>query len=272
LHGVHPPGRRNPAEVPLVSHNLLRAHGAGLLALRAEGVKQAGLVVNLEPKYPASDNPADQAATVRADAYMNRQFLDPVFLRRYPDELAEIFGADWPEFPAADFSLIAQPLDFLGVNYYTRAVTRAEPSAPPVRAGPVRQPGLYTTLDWEVFPPGLTDVLTWLSQRYPRLPLYVMENGAAFEDPAASEGVVADPLRVAYLRDHLRAAHAALMQGADLRGYFVWSLLDNFEWGAGYAKRFGLYQVDFTTQRRTPKASARFYVGVIQSGGLVGRE
>ena len=144
LHGLHPPGHRSPAEVPLVSHNLLRAHGAGLLALRAEGVQRAGLVVNLEPKYPASELPADLAATARADAYMNRQFLDPVFLRRYPDELAEVFGVDWPEFPPDDFDLIAQPLDFLGVNYYTRSVTQDAPEVPPVRAGPVRQSGLYT--------------------------------------------------------------------------------------------------------------------------------
>jgi len=270
LHGLHPPGHRSPAEVPLVSHNLLRAHGAGLLALRAEGVQRAGLVVNLEPKYPASELPADLAATARADAYMNRQFLDPVFLRRYPDELAEVFGVDWPEFPSDDFNLIAQPLDFLGVNYYTRSVTQDAPEVPPVRAGPVRQSGLYTALDWEVYPAGLTDVLSWVSGRYPRLPLYIMENGAAFEDPPASGGRVADPLRVAYLDAHLRAAHAALAQGVDLRGYFVWSLFDNLEWASGYAKRFGLYQVDLVSQQRTPKASARYYAGVIRSGGLNG--
>jgi beta-glucosidase len=269
LHGVHPPGHRRPAEVPPVTHNLLRAHGAGVLALRAEGVTQAGLVVNLEPKYPASDSAADQAATRRADAYMNRQYLDPVFLRHYPVELAELFGADWPEFPADDFELIAQPLDFLGVNYYTRSVTRDDPGADPVRACPVRQDALHTALGWEVYPAGLTDVLTWVGDRYPRLPLYVMENGAAFEDPPpAPDGTVADPLRVAYLANHLRAAHAALERGVELRGYFVWSLLDNFEWTAGYAKRFGLYQVDFATQRRIPKASSRFYAGVIRAGGL----
>ena len=273
LHGMHPPGHRNPADVPWASHHLLRAHGAGLQALRAEGVRRAGLVVNLEPKYPASNRTADLAATRRADAYINRQFLDPVFLGRYPEELAEIFGKDWPAFPARDFDLIAQPLDFLGINYYTRAVTAHAPAIAPHGAGRVRQDArLHTALDWEVYPPGLTDVLVQVAERYGSLPLYITENGAAFDDPGESEGLVQDPLRIAYLADHLRAAHAALQRGVDLRGYFVWSLLDNFEWSAGYAKRFGLYQVDRATQRRIPKASADFYAGVIRAGALTAAE
>jgi beta-glucosidase len=272
LHGVHPPGHHSSAETPLASHNLLRAHGAGTAAMRAEGARQVGLVVNLEPKYPASDAPADLAATRRADAYMNRQFLDPVFLGRYPEELPDIFGADWPRFPPEDFTLIRQPLDFLGINYYTRSVTADDPTAAPVRAKRIHQDGkLHTTLDWEVYPAGLTDVLTWVRARYGDLPLYLTENGAAFDDPPAAAGdagPVDDPLRAAYLCDHLAAACAAREQGVDLRGYFVWSLLDNFEWSAGYAKRFGLYQVDFATQRRTPKTSALFYRDVIRAGGL----
>lgn len=269
LHGVHPPGHRSPAEVPLASHNLLRAHGAGVQALRAEGVRRAGLVVNLEPKYAASGSGVDAAATRRADAYMNRQFLDPVFFGRYPAELAEVFGADWPAFPPDDFSLITQPIDFLGVNYYTRSVTANDPAALPLRAVGVRQDrSVHTALEWEVYPAGLTDVLATVAERYGRIPLYITENGAAFDDPPESGGVVDDPLRVRYLGDHLRAAHAALERGVDLRGYFVWSLLDNFEWSAGYAKRFGIYQVDFASQRRIPKASALFYAGVIRAGGL----
>jgi beta-glucosidase len=269
LHGMHPPGHRNPAEVPRASHNLLRAHGAGLQALRAAGVKAAGLVVNLEPKYPASEKADDLAATRRADAYMNRQFLDPVFFGRYPAELAELFGKDWPAFPAADFDLITEPPDFLGINYYTRGVTAHDETTLPLRARRVWQDGsLHTALDWEVYPAGLTDVLTAVAERYGRIPLYITENGAAFDDPEESEGVVHDPARVAYLHDHLRAAHAALQRGVDLRGYFVWSLLDNFEWSAGYSKRFGLYQVDLASQRRVPKSSAAFYARVIRAGGL----
>ena len=231
LTGAHAPGRSDPGEAALAAHNLLRAHGAGLQALRAAGARQAGLVVNLEPKYPASDAPADLAATRRADAFMNRQFLDPVFFGRYPVELDEIYGAGRFAFPAEDFSLIRQPLD------------------------------------WEVYPPALTDVLSWVRDRYGGVPLYITENGAAFDDPPVTGGGLDDPLRVAYYREHLRAAHRAIELGVDLRGYFAWSLLDNFEWGHGYSKRFGLYHVDFGTQKRTPKSSARFYGEVIRSRG-----
>jgi len=269
LHGTHAPGHASLSEAAVASHNLLRSHGAAMEAIRAEGGRQAGLVVNLEPKYPASDRPEDLAATRRADAYMNRQFLDPVFLGRYPEELAEIYGAGFPAFPAADYTLIGQPLDFLGINYYTRNVTAFDPAAEPLRAARVRQgQHLHTTLDWEVYPPALTDVLMWVHNRYGSIPLFITENGAAFDDPPAVEGpILDDPLRVAYLRDHLWAAHEAMRQGVDLRGYFVWSLMDNFEWSAGYSKRFGLYHVNFETQRRTPKASARFYSGVIDTHG-----
>ena len=269
LHGVHAPGHKSTAETPLASHNLLRAHGAGMQAIRAEGGRKAGLVVNLEPKYPASDHPADIAATRRADAYINRQFLDPVFLGHYPEEMPEIFGHDWPAFPDEDLALIQQPLDFLGVNYYTRSVTCDDPAALPVRAGRVQQAGtLHTTMDWEVYPAALTAVLTWVRDRYGSVPIYITENGAAFEDtdPADLE-LVHDPLRVNYLRDHLLAAHDAIRLGVDLRGYFAWSLFDNFEWSAGFAQRFGLYRVDVATQRRTPKASARFYADIIRSAG-----
>jgi beta-glucosidase len=268
LHGLHAPGHASPSEAPLASHNLLRAHGAGIQAIRGEGGRQAGLVVNLEPKYPASDRPADLSATRRADAYMNRQFLDPVFLGRYPEEMPEIFGDAWPRFPAEDQALISQPLDFLGINYYTRGVMRHDEAELPLRASRVRQPGRHTTLDWEVYPEALTEVLLWVRDRYGGVPLYITENGAAFEDPPEVDAaVLPDPLRVQYLGDHLRAAHLAIQQGVDVRGYFAWSLLDNFEWSAGYSKRFGLYHVNFTTQRRTPKASARYYALVIASHG-----
>jgi beta-glucosidase len=238
-------------------------------AIRAEGGRSPGLVVNLEPKYAASDRAEDLAATRRADAYMNRQYLDPVFLGSYPEELREIYGAAWPEFPEEDWALIRQPLDFLGINYYTRAVSCDDSAALPVRAGKVPQPQhTYTATEWEVYPQALTDVLLWVQERYGPVPLYITENGAAFPDPPTAVGpVVEDPLRVAYYREHLRAAHRALAAGVDLRGYFAWSLLDNFEWSHGYSKRFGLYHVDFATQRRTPKASARLYAEVIRSNG-----
>jgi beta-glucosidase len=267
LHGVLAPGHRSLFEAPIVSHNLLRAHGAAVAAYRADGRHRIGLVVNLEPKYPASESPEDLVATRRSDAYMNRQFLDPVFLGRYPEELPEIFGLAWPEFPAADFDTVRRPIDFLGVNYYTRGVVRHDPKAWPVGAAPVRQPCLHTEMEWEVYPDGLFDTLRWVSDRYGAIPLYVTENGAAFEDPPPSDHTVEDGLRVAYLREHLLAAHRAIAAGIDLRGYFAWSLLDNFEWSQGFSKRFGLIRVDYDTQARTPKRSARYYSEVIRANG-----
>ena len=269
LHGDHAPGHRSPFEAARVTHNLLRAHAAAVRAYRAEARQRIGLVVNLEPKYPASDAPEDVAATARADAYMNRQYLDPVFLGRYPEELREVFGEAWPDFPAAEVEALREPVDFLGINYYKRAVVRHDPGDFPVREGPVRQPRhTHTELGWEVWAQGLEDVLVWVRERYGEVPLYVTENGAAFYDPPVAEGeVVEDPLRVAYYREHLRAALRAVGRGVDLRGYFAWSLLDNYEWSAGYSKRFGLFHVDFETQQRTPKRSARFYREVIRTSG-----
>jgi beta-glucosidase len=271
LHGVLAPGHGNMFEAPLASHNLLRAHGRGVQAFRAENrAGQIGIVVNLEPKDAASDSPADIAAAQRGDAYMNRQYLDPVFKGKYPDEMCEIFGAAWPTFPADDFAQISQKIDFVGVNYYTRGVVRDEPDARPLRTAYVRQPGrAYTETGWEVHPASLTRTLLWVTERYGPIPLYITENGAAVYDaPHAIDGAVEDPLRVWYLREHLRAARTAISQGADLRGYFAWSLFDNYEWSLGYSKRFGIVHVDYETQERTPKSSAHFYSRVIASNGL----
>jgi beta-glucosidase len=270
LHGVLAPGHRNLYETPIVSHNLLRAHGRGVQAFRAEArTGQIGLVVNLEPKDPATKSAADKAAVQRGDAYMNRQYLDPVFKGSYPEEMREIFGEAWPDFPADDFKLIGQKIDFLGINYYTRGVVRDDPMAKPVRIAYVRQPEhAYTETGWEVHPPSLTRTLLWVTERYGRMPLYITENGAAFYDaPHAIDGQVNDPLRVWYYREHLKAARDAIRQGADLRGYFAWSLIDNYEWSLGYSKRFGIVHVNYATQERTPKQSARFYSDVIRSNG-----
>ena len=271
LHGPLAPGHRNLYEAPIAAHRLLLAHAAGVQAYRALGRHRIGIVVNLEPKYPASDNDVDRAATARAHAYMNRQYLDPVFLGRYPGALARIFGDAWPHWPDDDLAFIRQPIDFVGVNYYTRRVTRHDATSWPVRAAAVRQKqATYTETGWEVFPQGLTDTLTWVKDRYGNPPIYVTENGAAFYDPpVADDGRLADPLRVAYLRNHLRALHAALAAGVDLRGYFAWSLLDNFEWSLGYSKRFGIVHVDFESQQRTVKDSAHFYSSVIASRGRI---
>jgi len=271
LHGVHAPGRRERYALPQVSHNLLRAHGTAVQAFRSDGTGRIGLVVNLEPKDPATDSAADCEAATRDDAYMNRQFLDALFFGHYPEEYRRLFGKAWPQFPSRDFDLIGTPIDFLGINYYTRGVVQHDPQGGMLQASKVRQPdALYTDLDWEVHPESLTRTLCWVKERYGDVPLYVTENGACFPDPAVATGEpVEDPLRVEYLRTHLQAALAARQRGVDLRGYFVWSLLDNLEWTWGFTKRFGIVHVDFTTQKRTPKASAHFYRDVIRSRGAI---
>jgi len=270
LHGVLAPGHRSAFEAPLASHNLMRAHGAAVQTYRAlNGRNRIGLVVNIEPKYPASQDPLDLAAVARAEAYMNRQYLDPALLGAYPAELAEVFGDAWPSVSPEDLAQIKQPVDFIGVNYYTRSVTKHDPAVWPVRVSSVRQhQHTHTETDWEVYPQGLTDTLLWVKNRYGNPPLYITENGAAFFDPPRVEGpLLDDPLRVEYLRTHLRAVHAAIQQGADIRGYFVWSLLDNFEWAHGFSKRFGIVHVNYETLERTPKASARLYAEVIRTNG-----
>jgi beta-glucosidase len=272
LHGTHAPGHRSRYEAPIAAHNLMRAHGQAVQAFRAEAkTGDIGIVVNLEPKVPATERSEDVAAARRADAYMNRQYLDAVVHGRYPIELAEIFGDAWPQHSEEDMALIRQPLDFIGINYYKRGVTRHDDDAPPVRASLVRQPqNPHTALgwEWEVYPAALTDLLVWVKQSCGDTPLYITENGAAFYDPpTARDDAVHDPLRVQYLHDHLLAVHAAIEQGVDVRGYFAWSLLDNYEWSAGYGPRFGLVHVDFETQKRTPKTSARFYTEIIRSNG-----
>jgi len=271
LHGALAPGHKSRFEAPIASHQLLRAHGKAVQVYRALGKHQVGLVVNLAPKHAATDQPADVAAARRADAYMNRQYLDPVFLGRYPEEMTEIFGEAWPQWPAEDFKLIGEPIDFVGINYYMRDMIRHEETAWPVKTAVVPQSqSTYTDTGWEVFPKGLTEILLWVRQRYGNIPQYVTENGAAFYDPpAAAGGRVSDPLRVAYYRAHLRAIHDAVEQGVDLRGYCAWSLMDNLEWSLGFSKRFGIVHVNFDTLERTLKDSAHYYANVIASNGAV---
>ncbi len=276
MHGNLAPGHRNMYEAPIVTHNLLRAHGRGVQAFRARGSSNGriGLVTNLEPRYPASNSAEDIAAANRADAYGNRQYLDPVFLGSYPAELREIFGDAWNEWPAEDMKLIHEPIDFLGVNYYSRTVSQHDQGNPPINVSAVPQvDSLHTDMGWEVFPAGLTRILTWVKARYGDIPIYITENGSAFSDaPTSIDGRVHDPDRLEYLRCHLQAAHAAIQQGVNLRGYFAWSLLDNYEWSYGYTKRFGIVHVDYDSQVRTIKDSGRFYANVIRSNGSILRE
>jgi beta-glucosidase len=204
------------------------------------------------------------------DAYLNRHFLDPALLGSFPEELPELFGDAWPAIDGEASAALRQPVDFFGVNYYLRIYVRDDPAAGPARAAVVSPPDRpRTALGWEIYAKGLAETLHWVSSRYNNVPQYVTENGAAFDDIPAPDGSLKDSARVEYLKEHLQAAGQALQAGVDLRGYFVWSLLDNFEWQSGYSKRFGIVRVDYPTQRRIPKASARFYADVIRSRGAV---
>lgn len=274
LRGTLAPGHRNLFEAPRASHNMMRAHGRAVQAFRAESATgKIGAVVNLEPKHAGSESTEDMLTRDRAHAYMNEQYLDIMLLGRYPPLLETVFGRAWPPDTRADVETITQPLDWIGVNYYTRGVLRHDPapSAFPLYERRVRQPAsMYTETKWEVYPAGLTEVLLWVRDRYGDIPLYVTENGAAFYDPPTPiHGRIEDPLRVEYLREHLVAARDAIRAGVDLRGYYVWSLLDNLEWSLGFSRRFGIVHVDYGTLQRTPKSSAWYYADVIRTNGAV---
>ncbi len=253
--GEHAPGLRDLEAALAAAHHLLLAHGLGVEALRAAGAKEVGLVLNLTWVLGEGE------AWDRADRYHNRFFLDPILGRGYPESPFQ--GA--PPLPVQDGDLetIARPLDFLGVNYYTVARVAPGEGVYPVRYLPPKDP--TTGMGWEVYPEGLYRLLKRLGRDVP-WPLYITENGAAYPDRPQGDRVE-DPKRIAYLKGHLEAALRARAEGVDLRGYFVWSLLDNFEWAHGYTQRFGLVYVDYPTQRRIPKASAHWYREVILRGG-----
>jgi beta-glucosidase len=268
VEGRHAPGRRDWAEAATVSKILLRAHAAAVDAYRSIGKHEVGLVVNLVPVHPASDSEADRAAANRLDAYLNRQYLDPSLLGVIPPELPQMFGDAWHDWSDDDLRRVQRSIDFLGINYYLRLLVRDDPTCGPARARAVAQPGSRrTAMDWEIFPRGLTDTLVWLKSRYGDVAQHITENGAAFDEPSSAEKGISDTDRIDSLNEHLVAARQALEAGVNLQGYFAWSLLDNFEWQCGHAKRFGIVHVNFANQQRTPKASARFYAEVIRSSG-----
>ncbi|MEU8104996.1 GH1 family beta-glucosidase [Nonomuraea muscovyensis] len=262
--GIHAPGQALLLDALPVAHHQLLGHGLAVRALRAAGAEQVLLTNNCTPVRPASGSPQDVAAADAYDVLHNRLFADPVLLGRYPDLSA--YGVDAPDDALGvrdgDLATIAAPLDGLGVNYYnpTRiaAPAGAEPGLPFADVGITGHP--TTAFGWPVVPDGLRELLTGLRDRYGAAlpPIYVTENGCSQPDELTPEGVD-DQERIAFLRDHIAAMERARAEGVDVRGYFVWSLLDNFEWAEGYHQRFGLVHVDFATQRRTPKASFRWY-------------
>jgi beta-glucosidase len=280
--GRHAPGVRDGAAAFRAAHHLLLGHGWALQAMRAISAdNRLGITLNLYPVAAATDAAADLDAARRIDGLQNRLFLDPILHDAYPAEVLRqidpIAGLD--HIHAQDQAVIGTPIDLLGVNYYQRHVVAAGPpdraTDPEAAAYPsaedvlfVPQDGPRTANGWSVDASGLLDLLVWLHRSYPPVPLAVTENGAAFDDYADPEGRVHDGERVRFLEEHFRAAHQSLAQGVDLRGYFVWSLLDNFEWEEGYSRRFGLVHVDYPSQRRLLKDSAHWYREVIQRGGL----
>jgi len=292
--GVHAPGVADDAAALAAVHHLNLGHGLAARAIR-EVLPEAkvSVTLNLHVTRAASDRPEDVEALRRIDTVANEVFLQPMLEGRYPERLAADTAGitDWSFVHDGDLEAIAVPLDVLGVNYYSTGRVRHRQVAAPVGDGSpgpdghrsaehspwvgaadvewLPQPGPHTAMGWNIDPQGLTDLLVGLRDRYPTLPLAVTENGAAFDDVPSEDGRVHDERRVAYVHDHLEAVGRALDAGVDVRGYFVWSLLDNFEWAYGYDRRFGIVRVDYDTLERTPKDSALWYREVLRAGGLV---
>jgi beta-glucosidase len=280
--GVHAPGIRDPKQAVVASHHLLLGHGLAVTVLRdaATSSTELGIVLNPTPVRAASEDPADLDAARIVDGIQNRLFLDSILKGGYPEDVLCDLGRylDLGYIHDGDEAAIAAPIDLLGVNYYKPITVAAlrdgaaplhRPSFPGEEAIEASAPeGALTAMGWDVDAAGLEELLLRLRRDYGSVPLFVTENGAAYEDDPDSNGYVRDRERVAFLDQHVRAAHRALSAGLELRGYFVWSLLDNFEWAEGYGPRFGLVYVDYETQRRIPKQSARWYKQVIATNGL----
>jgi beta-glucosidase len=278
--GVHAPGRRDAVAAVRAAHHLMLGHGLAMQAMRAAAPNhQLAVTLNLYPVSPRSAEPDDADAARRIDGLANRLFLDPILRGSYPADVVRDLEpvTDFGHVRSGDLAVISTPVSILGVNYYSRYVVGApagagpaEPSWRPPSDWPGSESvrfvdrGLPTTaMGWEIDAPGLTEILQRVHVNYPSVPIVVTENGAAFPDRAV-DGDVDDPERVAYLDAHLRACADAVAAGVPLKGYFLWSLLDNFEWAWGYSRRFGIVYVDYDRQARIPKSSSRWYAQVIQ--------
>ncbi len=271
LEGRHAPGHCDLGEALAAAHHLLLAHGWAVPVIRRNSTEaHVGIALNLSGQTPASLSAADRAAAWEGDGVVNRWFLDPISARGYPADIVAHYGQPMDFVQPGDMEAIAVPLDFFGVNYYTRAIVRSTKIAEADNAPRTVFPNSdQTEMGWEVHPEGLYDLVGRLHFDYRFPALYVTENGAAYPDRIGPDGRVDDPLRIAYLKEHLTAAARAIAAGVPLRGYFAWSLLDNFEWAHGYSKRFGLVYVEYPTQRRLLKSSAHWYGRVIAANGVV---
>ncbi len=268
--GRHAPGHTDLHEALGASHHLLLAHGQAVPVIRANvpGAK-VGITLNFSPQAAASPSVADRDAANWADGHINRWFLDPLAGRGYPGDMVKGFGDEMEFVQPADLETISTPIDFLGVNYYTRNIARSkdvgEKENAPVTAHPNEE---HTEMGWEVYPDGLYNILGRLHFEYGFPAIYITENGAAYKDQVGPDGRVDDPARLSYIKRHLEKVSQAIDIGVPVKGYFAWSLMDNFEWAFGYSKRFGLIYVDFETQKRILKSSAKWYGQVISANAL----
>jgi len=276
--GVHAPGRQDPAEAFAAVHHLLLGHGLATQALRAAGARTISITLNPAAVFPVDPGNAGDLEAVRIiDGLSNRIFFDPLLRGHYPADMLEHLArfTDLSHIADGDLATISTPIDLLGVNFYRPSYVSARPGAPGSPDNPGSEgiafqspAGPVTDMNWLIEPSGLTRLLERIHRDYPGTPLLITENGAAYPDGPAEDGDVHDTLRIEYLDGHLRACHDALAAGVDLRGYFVWSLMDNFEWAEGYAKRFGIVHVDYRTQQRVLKDSAKWYREVIRRNGI----
>ena len=273
-HAWHAPGLNDPASVPLVAHHLMLAHGWSTSVLRSTAPgAEVGIALDIWPQEPASGSNADARLSQWLDCLANRRFLDVIFGRGYPAEIETHYRrlGYWPEgvddfVKDGDLAAIAVPLDFLGINHYSRNVVRDHDASDNLPSTVVA--GNKTDMGWEVYPNGLYTILMRISREYGPCKIYITENGASYGDAPSPDGQVHDARRLNYLRDYFTAAHRAIQEGVPLAGYFVWSLMDNFEWAAGYTQRFGIVWVDYQTQQRIVKDSGLWYRQVIADNGF----
>ncbi len=268
--GEHAPGINDIQQAIQASHHMLLSHGMAVSVIRANGSinTKVGIVLNPTWADPINDVPEDRAAVHRVMGLRNRWFMDPLFKGEYPGDMMEIFDPILPSIQGSDMAAIAAPMDFLGVNYYNREVVGQGDAFGNMQLTFARPEGEYTEMNWEVYPPGLYHLLMWAHQTYAPPAIYVTENGAAFKDELTPDGKVLDDRRQAYLEGYIREVNRALNNGAPVRGYFVWSLLDNFEWAWGYSRRSGIIHVDYETQIRTLKQSGEWYGQVVRDNGF----
>jgi beta-glucosidase len=264
--GIFAPGLKDKKLELQTAHHLLLSHGLSVPIIRENSKDaQVGMAPNLWPIYPASDSSEDELAALRMDGFANRWYLDPIYGRGYPQDMLEAYAQVLPKMLDGDLEKMAAPTDFLGVNYYIRHVVKHSTNESGLEV--VQTDLERTDMGWEIYPDGLRDLMLRLKNDYPVKSLIITENGSSYDD-ALVEGQVNDEGRRKYLEHHLESAHAAIQEGAPLDGYFAWSLMDNYEWAEGYAKRFGMVHVDFETQERTLKKSGLYYRNFLRAGEL----